>query len=208
MPAKIGWMEMIPEAILDLLSDPDAIVERKTVEHLFDVKPRQAQRILQDAGATVEGKLAVIAGGEFCVYLDTINGSKLVSEEKERRQRFAEKLAAMRRDRIRQGRPLLVEADDRPVKRAGYDGLLPGTTLGRGPVQPIRLVIDADDEVDLLQKLALFASAMQADGLDYGFPGFQEKLLASERPAPGNAQIARSLRAVLDSPELELKNAG
>jgi hypothetical protein len=170
MAGKSGWLEMVPDAIVDLLSRSEELVDRKEVERLFDVKPRQAQRILEAAGATVEGKLAVISAGEFALYLDHVDGSGVVAAERERRQRFAERLGRMRQERMKQG-PLFVEVDDLEVRRVGYGALPPGVFLGKGPIHPIQLVVDAKDVEDLLQKLALLACAMQGDGGDtHEFP--------------------------------------
>jgi len=162
MPNKLEWVEMIPDAIEHLLDWNGEVVDRKAVERLLSLSPRQATRVLQNAGATIEGKLAVISPQEFILYLEHIGGSGLAKAEKDRRRRFAEKLSAMRRDRIEHGTPLLVEVQERhcePVRRVGYDGLPPGIDIGPGELR-----VKFESIPDLLQKLALLAMAMQGDG--------------------------------------------
>ena len=177
MPDKPHWIEMVPEAIIDLLTHPEALVDRREVERLLDVKRRQAQRILQDAGATVEGQLIVISAGELAIYLDHVEGSGAVAREWERRLHFAEKLEAMRRERMNQG-PLFVEVDSSQVRKIGYAALPPGVRITHGSEEPIRLVIEAKDVQDLLEKMALLACAMQGDGNETDvFPEF-ERLVA------------------------------
>jgi|HubBroStandDraft_1064217.scaffolds.fasta_scaffold280683_2 hypothetical protein len=157
MAGKIEWLEMIPEAIVELVAHPDAMIGRKEVERLLGVKGRQAQRILEKAGATTEGKLTVMSAGDFALYLDHLDNG-CVEREKERRRRFAEKFAAMRRERIAKP-PLFVEVDNVEVLRLGYAGLPEGIEFGRGT-----LTIRFQSAHQLLQKLALLACAMQGDG--------------------------------------------
>lgn len=159
MPDKPTWMEKIPDAISDLLTRSDAMVDRKIVQELLDLKPRQAQRILEDAGATIEGKAAVISASEFCLYLDTVNGSRLVEEEHKRRQALAFKFSQMVKERKQVGRPLHVEVDSQPVRNKGYDVLPVGISFGLGCVN-----FSFKTPMEFLQQAALLSAAMQGDG--------------------------------------------
>ena len=162
MPDKPTWTERIPDALEQLSCWSDAIVDRKGVEGLFSVSARQAQRILENAGATIEGRLAVISPGELMLYLEHMGGTALARAEKERRARFAQRYAAMRRERVELGAPLLVEVEERqcrPVRRLGYDGLPAGIEIRPGE---LRIAFGSIEE--LVGKLALLAQAMQGDG--------------------------------------------
>lgn len=142
------------------------MVSTGEVAELLGVTPRQARRILALAGATIQGKLAVISQGDLCLYLEHVGGSELAAAEKIRRKQFARKLHGMRRDRVECGAPILVEIQEkeaRAIRRIGYGALPEGVDL-----EPDTLTIQFTSPEDLIQKLGMLALALQGDA------GFQQ----------------------------------
>lgn len=133
---------------------------------LLGVTPRQARRILVKAGATIQGKLAVISPGDLCLYLEHVGGSEVAAAEKIRRKDFARKLQGMRRDRVECGAPILIEVEERVcrhIRRMGYGGLPEGVEIGSEVLK-----VQFSSPEDLVQKLGLLALALQSDA------GFQQ----------------------------------
>lgn len=172
------------------------MVPRQDVERLLGVTARQAQRILASAGATIQGKVAVISGADLCLYLEHVGGPEVAAAAKLQRRGFAVKLHQMRKERLECGAPILVEIQEkeaRAIRRIGYGALPEGVDL-----EPETLTIQFSSPEDLIQKLGMLALALQADS---GFQGLERMMeqgrLNLGEPAqwPGRSQLGSSYTA-------------
>ena len=93
MPDKPTWMDRISDLIAELAKWPDQLLGTAEVAKLFEVKPRQAQVILKDAGASAaEGKASFIEPGGLIEWLRYKGGPGLGKQERDRRIRMAKKM--------------------------------------------------------------------------------------------------------------------
>jgi hypothetical protein len=227
MPDKPKWTDQIADLIGMLRTWPSAVIGTTEVAKMFDVSQRTAQGILATAGATIEtGKAAFIEPGELIRYLQIKGGAPVAMEERERRKRMGRTLvqfstfhqavyaACPKIDQIE-----IVPAENTPERQvfmaAGRAAAQKGVDALPKEIEilPGRISFYAENLYDASQLMLLFllvagkdldTLALRMEPVPDPIPGLDLKN-GDERPAPGNAQIARSLRGMLESSELALR---
>ncbi len=156
MPAKPTWYgryDAIREAIATL---PEAWLDRRTVERIFEVGPRRAQQLMRPSGPARLGSSLVVRREAFLEYLARVVSGEAAYYEQRRLARLSEAIERWRGERLRTP-ALLVEAPV-SVGRQRFDDLPEGIELGPG-----RIVVRFGDCDEALQKLLALAMAMGND---------------------------------------------
>jgi hypothetical protein len=154
MPRKPEWIQQL-EAITEQLkttsgSFPGELLDRSAVEQIFQVKPRQATRILHKMGARTVGGALLITQSEMLAALGTLSQGQEVQTEQRRRRSLIEKLEQARRES--RGRHTVIPAPESPGE------FPPGTEVKAG-----KLEIHFQDPVELLQKMMQLAQLASED---------------------------------------------
>ena len=155
MPRKVEWFLRLPDALQALEQMQAPVLDRKSIQQLFDVSPRQAVRIMHLGSAFVAGKSLVVDRGEFIRKLQHIRDGDGGREER-RWQRVASHLAEVRKTlKVRK-----VEIAATPETRQYVlADLPPGVRL-----EPSRLeIVFQGGARELLQRLAELAFAISND---------------------------------------------
>lgn len=151
MPRRTEWTHRIDAALKELGSLPCPTVDRRTVEHVLGVSPRQALRILERLGAYSAGQALLIDRLELIDKLERMGQGEEVVFEQRRRERVEEHLAAFRKEQAARKRRIAV-VEPRRAR------LPEGVELFAG-----RLEIGFVSPEDLLAKLYGLAQAIAAD---------------------------------------------
>ena len=153
MPDRPTWLHRIPE-ILEWLRTEEAppLLHRALVEKRFQLRRRQAIRVLHEAGASRAGRDSLVRKEDLALYLEARNGVEAAAAARQRAllaQRI-EGARGTREARLLEARPAPVPQEESP------SGLPPGVRR-----QGNSLEIRFQDPEDLMAKLAaiaLFAS--------------------------------------------------
>ena len=156
MPAKPIWYRRLNLIIQQLKEHPRPYVDRATIELLLGIGRRRAQQImapyltdrigasgLADRNALID-HLERIAAGDDCAY------------EVQRRQKVANKIAELRKERIEKPR-LLIEAPTAVINQQ-VENLPEGVRLERG-----RITVEFKSAQDGLEKLLALALGISND---------------------------------------------
>jgi hypothetical protein len=154
MPDRPTWLGRIPEILKWLeTEEAPALLHRALIEKRFQLRRRQAIRILHEAGASRAGRDYLVRKEELAVYLEERNGVEAAAAARER---------VLLAKRIEESRSTLearlFEARPAPGRQEeeSPSGLPPGVRR-----QGSSLEIRFEDPEDLMAKLAaiaLFAS--------------------------------------------------
>ena len=151
MARPVEWFQRLPD-ILRLLKDASPLLDRRQIEGLFAVSPRNAVHLLNRFGATRVGYALVIGREELTTALGAIASEDDYQRHYDRRRRVIAELAGRRED-LKLARITLPEsaasrlAELRPTIR-----LTPG-----------HLSIQFDGAVDLLGQLLELSQVIGAD---------------------------------------------
>lgn len=156
MPAKPLWYSQI-DAIIDALRAlPRSFVDRATVEQLLRVGRRRAQQIMAPCITDHVGANGLVDRDVLIDHLQRLARTEEATYERNRRQKVAELLDAMRRDRVERPQ-VLVEAPVRVVNQE-LDQLPRGVKIEAG-----RITVEFDEPQQALEKLLALAMAIGND---------------------------------------------
>ncbi len=132
MPSKPTWCGSLADVEARLNALPDPWIDRQTLENILGVGRRRAQQILAPCAARQLGTTIVADRQAVLAHLRRLAGDEAAHYETRRRQRLAEKLAQIHRDKIQ--RPeVLVEAPA-AVVRQQFEGLPEGILIAPGEI--------------------------------------------------------------------------
>lgn len=155
MPRHTEWIQRIPAALAELRSLPCPTIDRRTLESLFHVSPRQAIRILSSLGCYAAGKSLLIERLDLIAKLEALGASDAVRIEQSRHERVSHHLERYRRDQHARQKRIAVTPQSLSTHIAS---LPPDISL-----QPGSLHIRFTGAEDLLTKLFALAQAISAD---------------------------------------------
>ncbi len=99
VPRKCEWIERVPSALAALRAIDCPTIDRRGVEILLGLSPRQALRVLAAVpGSYAAGKSLLIARGDLVVALERVLAGEDARREQRRRERVRERLEAARRE--------------------------------------------------------------------------------------------------------------
>ncbi len=158
MPRHCEWIQRLGEIQLALQASPDLLVDRASIERVFQVSHRHASRLLRQFGAAPLGGAMVISSGELATKLDRLGREEGVVFERERRERLEQKLSEARQE-LRARRVVIAPVPEPPP------------ALCRLPEQiqlgPGELRIRFATPTELLQHLLTLAQAVSDDWVDF-----------------------------------------
>ncbi len=155
MPAKAAWLLHIPEIVSQLDAFDVPVVDRASVERLFDLRRRQAIELMHRFGGYQAGRTFLIDRRLLIEELRRCAAGEEFQAESRRRERLQDSVDELRRNviasRVRIPIPPAV-----PVR--------PGTGLSDGVVlEPGHLHISFLGTEDLLSKLYALSQAAASD---------------------------------------------
>jgi hypothetical protein len=155
MPRHCEWIQRLPQALDELRSLPCPTIDRRTVERLFDVSPRQALRILSFLGSYSAGASLQIERRELITRLERLNAEDGVQMEQRRHERVRDHLESLRREQAARRRKIPVSAE---AVETRISSLPPGVRLYPGTLE-----IRFETPEELLSKLFSLAQAIAND---------------------------------------------
>ena len=157
VPRKTEWIHRIPEAlqILEQLSPVPPLIDRRDIERLLHVSPRQALRILARLGAAEVGKNLFLERDEFLRRLRALHAGEDATYERRRLCRLNDALEALERDLKAHRVPIHAKPDT-------YDLLLPALPSSVR-LRPGRLEVDFSTPEELLARLFELSQAIAND---------------------------------------------
>lgn len=163
MPRHTEWIQHIPAALSELRALPSPTIDRRTLESLFHVSPRQAIRILSSLGCYAAGKSLLIERHDLIAKLEALLSNDAVRCEQSRHERVSQHLERYRRDQHARHKRIAVTPQALATRIAS---LPPDVSL-----QPGNLQIRFTGAEDLLSKLFALAQAISAD-----YPAFEQAI--------------------------------
>lgn len=156
MPAKPSWYQRLPFIIEQLRSHSRPYVDRATVEALLEVGRRRAQQIMAPCLTDRIGASGLADRNRLIEHLERIAAGDECAYEVQRRQKVANKIAELRKERLEKPR-LLVEAPTRVINQQ-VENLPLGVRL-----EPGRITVEFDNPQDGLEKLLALAVGISND---------------------------------------------
>jgi len=155
MPAKAQWLLRIPE-ILDELSALDVpVVDRAVCERVFGLRRRRAIDLMRAFGGYQAGRTFLIDRPKLLAQLQEILASPDFKMERQRKERLAERLEAIRR--LQTGTHVSI-----PVQTLVLSQRLPDLPAGV-KLSPGALHVQFQSSEELLRKLFALAQAIAND---------------------------------------------
>lgn len=161
MPRKSEWLERLPAILTQLHAFPAPVIDRATVEELFQLRRRESIRLLHRFGGFQAGKTFLISREDLIRQLEDLGDD--VRAESKRRRRLTEHL-----DKARQE----ISARRIPIPANRQDSV--GSVRQLGPyvrLTPGRLEIEFKTSEELLARLFELARSIAND-----FDGFTRLL--------------------------------
>lgn len=155
MPRHSEWIHRIPAALAELHAIPSPTIDRRTIESLFHVSPRQALRILATLGCYAAGKSLLIERRDLTAKLEALLSSDTVHIEQRRHERVSQHLERYRKEQ--KARRIRIPVAPQTAS-AHIASLPPGVTL-----YPGTLHIQFTTAQDLLSKLFTLGQAIAND---------------------------------------------
>jgi hypothetical protein len=154
MPDKPTWCGRLDEIVAELRTGPYPWVDRARIEELLGVGPRRAQQILAPCVSRHIGASGLADREAVIARLGRLAAGEAVHYERQRRDRLAAQLEAIRRERRE---TVMVAAPARVVNQEFAD-------LPRGvSIEPGEIRIRFGSPTDALQKLLALAMAIRND---------------------------------------------
>lgn len=147
VPRKAEWFQKLGSVFEQLRQAPLELVDRSTVEQLFQVKPRQAIRILRRLGARPVGGALLLSRDGMLSALEKLAKGEEVQFEQRRRRQLGLWLEQARH-----------EARSRQVRIPEVTAIPEGIHF-----EPGKLEIRFNDPVELLQKMMHLAQIAAED---------------------------------------------
>ncbi len=154
MPRKPEWIHHIDSALAELGLLPSPFIDRRTLQSLLHVSPRQALRILNRLAPSSAGASLLIPRIELIAKLQSLRDGEDSQFEIRRRDRLSDQLNRLRRDL--KARQVRIEAAAQPVELLA--SLPPAIRLAPG-----RLEIRFTTAAELLTLLLSLGQAMTND---------------------------------------------
>ena len=158
MPDKPTWYSQLEAAIGQLEALPFPWVDRATIESTLGVGRRRAQQILQPLVRRSVGRNGLADREEVIRHLRRLAAGDAGHYEQQRRQRLAELLQTLQRER---STALMVEAPVAVVSQQ-LENLPEGVS-----VTPGRIEVSFGSTREALEKLLALAMAIRNDPLDF-----------------------------------------
>ena len=156
MPAKPVWYQKLPLIIEQLRNHPRPYVDRATIEVLLGIGRRRAQQIMAPCLVDHIGASGLADRNALIDHLERIAAGDECAYELQRRQKVANKIAELRKERIEKPR-LLVEAPTTVINQQ-VENLPAGVRLERG-----RIIVEFTTPQDGLEKLLALALGISND---------------------------------------------
>ena len=156
MPAKPVWYSKINDIIAELSQLPRPFVDRATVEFLLGVGRRRAQQIMAPCVTDRVGANGLADRDALILRLKSLGAGEEAYYERRRRQKVAEVLARLQRERAERPQ-LLVEAPIQVVTQE-FENLPTGVRL-----EPGRITVTFEGPHQALEKLLALAMAISND---------------------------------------------
>ena len=163
MPAKAEWLLHIPEILAELTVLDVPVVDRAMCERLFHVRRRRAIDIIRYFGGYQAGRAFLIDRERLMTQLEQVRDSPGFKLERQRKERLAERLEAMRR--LQAGARVAI-----PVAAETLSQRLPDLPAGVG-LGPGELRVQFESAEELLSKLFALAQAIAND-----YEAFEKKM--------------------------------
>lgn len=159
MARSPSWFEQLPDILERISAFPAPILDRRTIERLFNVSRRDAFRLLHKFGAKSAGDSLAIQRDELLIQLDAIRGGDTYQAWVRRTGELGEQLSAARE--AAPARHILIPVAKHPL---AVDSLPPGIHIhpleaGRSG----RLEIEFATNEELWLKLAELARTRARD---------------------------------------------
>ena len=159
MARPTEWIQHLDRAIEELSALTASTVDRRTLEKLFAVSPRQALRLLARVHAYPAGTSLLVDRLELLRTLEAHRQDPAVQGERQRKERVEAELARVRQER----RARQIEIQTTPAIYEQHVADLPTSIC----LQPGRLAITFADTQDLLQHLFTLSQAIANDYLTF-----------------------------------------
>src|ERR1700683_229687 len=117
MPAKPQWLLRVPEILEELRALDVPVVDRAVCEGLFRLRRRRAIDLLRCFGGSQAARTFLIDRLKRVAQLEQIRDSADFKMEWRRKERLAERLAAMRR--LQAGARVAIAGEPAGVRRRG-----------------------------------------------------------------------------------------
>jgi hypothetical protein len=154
MPDRPTWCGRLDEVVEELRKDPHGWVDRSRVQALLGVGPRRAQQILAPCVGRQVGANGLADPETLIAHLQRLAAGETVHYERQRRQRLAEQLDTLYRER-REG--VMVAAPAAVVNQA-FANLPEGVSITPG-----QITVRFTGATEALQKLLALAMAIRND---------------------------------------------
>jgi hypothetical protein len=155
LPAKPTWWARLGEIVATLEASDAVVMDRSSLERLFQVGPRRAVQLMTLFGAHEAGGAAIIERETLLVSLRGLRETDVFAEETRRRRRVADELEILQRRRAAEKVRIAVTPEIFNSKIA----FLPEAVQIRAG----HLEIEYGDCEDLLQKLVALSQAAYND---------------------------------------------
>jgi hypothetical protein len=156
MPDKPTWCGHLDEVVRRLRKRSEVWVDRSTIEELLGIGPRRAQQILAPCVGRQIGASGLAAREVVITHLRRLAAGETVYYERRRRQRLAEYMDTIYRER---SRGVLVAAPVNIVEQE-LQGLPQGVSITPG-----RISVEFQSATEALEKLLALAMAIRNDEL-------------------------------------------
>jgi hypothetical protein len=166
MPAPAQWLLRLPEILAELAALDTPVVDRAVIEHVFQLRRRQAITLLHSWGGYQAGRTFLVDRQALIAILERLRAGEVFNFEKRRRERLMEVLEQARRQVVAAGVVIQVPPSASP------DRLPTGVRL-----EPGRLTVEFEHAEDLLGKLYQLVQAAAQD-----FAAFETA--TGDRPEP------------------------
>lgn len=154
MPHAPYWWRRHAEIRAVVAALGEEWIDRRSVEEIFGVSPRESLRILRRAGARVAGGALMVPAREMAAWLDRLEREKSFQAEQDRLDRLSRKVHEARR--LAAGRKIVIREPEAGLVRLKN---LPETIRLRSG----KLEIVFTDAEDLLRQLRLLGLCMMDD---------------------------------------------
>jgi hypothetical protein len=179
MARKTEWFHRLPEIRAQLEQLPSSLLDRAAIELLFQIRPRQATRILHRMGATLHGGALLIDRETLIHRLQAIEQDANLVFEQGRRKRFEEQIEEARRQM--RSRRIIISTEAAPAN-------LEIQTLPEDiHLEPGRLEVRFRTPTELLQKLLLLAQTISEDWISFE-SGFGNRTSVPNTIGEGNSK--------------------
>jgi hypothetical protein len=203
LPPQLTWLHRLSDILARIKDLPSPVIDRSTIEEVFQVQRRQAHKLMAEFGAhqlgSGRGHTLVLTRDELVAQLEALLHTEEFERTRLRKQKLATALLESR-ERMKHRR---VEVQVDPRQRSLGREAWPATLQ----LSPGRLEIDFTSPSHLAEQLALVALALEDEWETFSAPGIVPQ--SNEQPATTTAQEAIAVAEMFRDLEiLEEKSEG